>query len=334
MNILIKLNEAIKNLFDRIGDNSKVDNLFLFRIFIGFTYLFSVQNIDWISMVPENLYRPDVLNFTNLFQNWPPSFIFKIIYYTCIISCLFIIIGIKTRLNFIILSLLLLFQNGFLYSFGKIDHGILYSILPLYMAFTNSGNRLALIPDRIWNIQKISTSIFSIVICFGFFTAGYEKFFSWVDFDLNTSGFLAWYYNGFYILNRNELLSNYVPLIKPPVTELIDYLAVFFELSGIFFLIYSRKSWFIYLVVASVFHFMNTLLLNIPFKIHILVFSIWLLTPQLKKYPWIGIILPITALSNNLIITVILWFLLVMIGIYSCYISRNENIISFKPYKA
>lgn len=42
------------------------------------------------------------------------------------------------------------------------------------------------------------SSFLGILIAFGFLTAGWAKAFSWIDFDLTTSGFLSWFYSGYF----------------------------------------------------------------------------------------------------------------------------------------
>ena len=165
-----------------------------------------------------------------------------------------------------------------------------------------------------------------IFIVFSFFTAGISKLFNWVDFDLSTSGFLNWFYAGFYSSGRNELLANLVFLMPNWMLEVMDYCAVFFEVFAFLFLIYSRSSWTIFLLIAGVFHIMNTLLLNIPFSTNLFVFGVWILSPLLQKYKILFILpfiflLDISGAKTGLIV----WTIFIAFGFFGLYSSLRKN---------
>src|SRR5690606_36142347 len=123
-----------------------------------------------------------------------------------------------------------------------------------------------------------------------FFTAGYPKSLVWIDFDTSTSGVFSWFYPSYFTLGYDKLLADYFFFVPLWIAEIMDYTAVLFELSGILFLIYSRKSWRFYLILATIFHLVNTLFLNIPFTLHVVVYGIWLLSPQFLKHKWLPFI--------------------------------------------
>jgi len=167
---------------------------------------------------------------------------------------------------------------SFQYSFAKIDHYILPYFLLLCLSVSGWGCYLAVQPEK--EISPAATerslSLAAVIICFGFFTAGFGKALSWIDFDLNTSGFAWWYYGGYYNLDRKLLLAPLFNQVPFRALEFFDYAGVAFELSPLFFLLWSHKVWHLWLLVASFFHLMNTLLLNIPFVGHSLVFLAFL----------------------------------------------------------
>ncbi|WP_298524106.1 hypothetical protein [uncultured Christiangramia sp.] len=154
------------------------------------------------------------------------------------------------------------------------------------MSFTNCGTQLAWRKDKpiSGNCEKCALGILSLAIVFGMFTAGFQKFYNWIDFDLSTNGFLRWFYDSYYNMERKELFSKYVLETPSFLLEGIDYLAVLFEISGISFLLAGRKQWRAYLLIASIFHLMNVLILNIDFMAHIPVYSIFLLSPILYLF--------------------------------------------------
>ncbi|MDJ0689759.1 MAG: hypothetical protein QNJ41_14745 [Xenococcaceae cyanobacterium MO_188.B32] len=72
------------------------------------------------------------------------------------------------------------------------------------------------------------------------------------------------------------------------IFEFFDYAAVIFELSAFIALLNSRKWWLFWLFIACLFHLSNTLLLNIPFMSHCLVYLVFvdfsrLIEPRIKN---------------------------------------------------
>lgn len=329
MKRLIILNENLRLIFHRLIRNTKVDNLHYFRILIGSIFIGRIKNLSFLSELPHSLFRPNILNFTNLFDAWPSVLFFSSLFYLNILLGVCVIIGIKTRIAFILIGIIALIENGFLYSFGKIDHGILLNTIPFVMAFTNCGTKKALVPDKIVKSESLAIAILAIFVVFGFFTAGLEKAFVWVDFDIYSSGFLSWFYASYYSIGRTELLAPMVLHFPWWLTEIMDYTAVLFELSGIIFLLINRKIWYTYLFIACIFHLLNTLFLNIGFEIHIIIFATWLITPFLARFKALIIIFPILLFFDAVIFNLIAWLLTIGLGVYGfmnhCYWPKTER---------
>jgi hypothetical protein len=200
----------------------------------------------------------------------------------------------------------------------------------LLLAFTNSGVKYALIPDKKTVFHNVSIAVFALCLVFAFFTAGYEKAFVWLDFDLSTSGINYWFYGGYFTQFRTRFLADYFLQVPSLVKEFMDYTAVFFELSGIFFLLYNKKTWLLYLLLAAFFHLSNTLILNISFLSHFTVYGIWLLSPVLIRNKWYFFILIIPLFFSGLILPVILWSsLLIVVFFYwrkGLYIQQENSL--------
>jgi hypothetical protein len=162
------------------------------------------------------------------------------------------------------------------YSLGKIDHSILLPATLLCFSLGNwkiNGKKFLPIPPE---------SLLALFIGFGMFTAGYQKALNWVDFDVEHSGFLSWFYGGYYNLDRNTFLTSYVFKIPGLVIELFDYLVVAFELSALPIILYGKKRyWRIWIWIACLFHLTNVLLLNIPFLPNVLAYLPFIL-PRLS----------------------------------------------------
>ena len=309
------LNNNLRSFYQRLNRISRVYNLEYFRIILGILFLINGIDLSFLGELPNSLYRPHVLNFTNIFNAWPSTTFFNVLFCFRILLATAIVLGIKTRLSFIWIGVVMLVESGFTYSFGKIDHGILMNILPFVMAFTNSGCDKAVLPDKQLKSPDLSISILAIFITFGFFTAGLEKAYHWVDFNTSTSGFLSWFYPSYYSIGRDKLLAPFVLHFPWWFTEILDYTAVLFELSGLVFLLLSRRAWIVFLFIASVFHLFNTLFLNIPFGLHILIFGVWLVTPFLAKFRFFILLIPLLFFFGNLYFSLIGWLFISFLGL-------------------
>jgi hypothetical protein len=185
-----------------------------------------------------------------------------------------ITIGVKARVCTILLCLLTFISTNFVYSFGKIDHDTLVWAVALCLAFTDWGVFYALVPDQSADPRVAARALATagVLIAFGMFTAGSGKALHWINLDLSRSGFLGWFYPGYYLLDRTLLLAPLVPKVPPQLFKIADFCAVLFELSAFLFLLAGRTGWRIWLLVAASFHLTNALLLNISFHIQVLVY--------------------------------------------------------------
>jgi hypothetical protein len=263
--------------WQRLEDTCSNDarSLGLFRIFWGiFVLLFVAPYSAWVGQVPQSFYNPPVLSVAFLFAGFPPYWLLLAGDLVRIWLVVLITIGVKTRVCTIVLCLLTFISTNFAYSFGKIGHDILLWAVALCLAFTDWGVTYALVPDRRINPKVAARALATagVLIAFAMFTAGFDKALHWINFDLSTSGFLCWFYSGYYTLDRKLLLAPFVLKVPPQSIKILDFAAVAFELSPFFFLLAGRAGWRAWILIATCFHLANALLLNIPFHIHVLVY--------------------------------------------------------------
>lgn len=263
----------LERLWGKAEDASENDDLSLsmVRILYGlFIVLFATPSFSWIGKVPQSLFLPPFLSLGIFFDGFPSYPWLLAIDISLIICTICLVLGIKARYAGILFFLLYIIGSSFQFSFGKIDHLIMFPVFILGLSWTNWGVNYALIPDKkvSTHMQRRVLAILAVLLCFGMFTAGYEKALHWIDFDLEQGGFLAWFYPGFFDIERKYLLAPFVLLVPPQTFELFDYIAVIFELSPILALLAGRQWWQLWLLVASIFHLSNTLLLNIAFIVH------------------------------------------------------------------
>lgn len=205
------IEKGLKRFYQRIILNTSlsVEEISFYRIFLGVFTLIFQPSFSWLENIPQGFYRPNILTTAYLFKDFPANPYFQITNILIVVLILFIIFGIKSRISCLALFFILIINNSFAYSFGKIDHSIFTPLIFLYFAFTNAGTKYAFLKDRKIKTQDIATAVFAIFLVFAFFTAGFEKALKWIDFDLSTSGVSSWFYSGYFTLDRNRLLANY-----------------------------------------------------------------------------------------------------------------------------
>ncbi len=277
--MLILISRCLDWIEGKIEKATWVDlpSLCCFRVIFGlFVMLFLWRKYSWIGSVPDAFFSPPMLSVAALFRGFPSASLLRLLDLAIGISTFTLTTGLFTRLSTILLLVLTVIGESFTFSFGKIDHSILYPCVLLAMSFQDWGAMFSI--DALLGKQSASEysklkkktanlSLLAVFIAFGFLTAGFGKGLSWIDLDLTTSGFLSWFYSGYYSNGRDQFLAPFVLNLvdRSFLWELIDISAVVFEL-GFLLAIWTRRSWYVWLTVACLFHLMNCLLLNIQFN--------------------------------------------------------------------
>ena len=314
------------NLWNRLIDTTYLtdDTLNSFRkLFILTSLFFLIPNYLWIGNIPDALYNPPRLSFAVFFSGFPDYTIILLIHILLIITLMLIGINRLIKLSGIIYFLLIVLLLGFIYSLGKISHGfILFPITILCFSLNNWSSSL----KKSKTLPIPSESLLAIIIAFGMFTAGFQKCFSWIDFNIDYSGFLHWFYPGYYNWGKNYLMASSVFSIPRHIIELFDYLVVIFELSPFIILLSGKRIlWKLWLLIACLFHISNIVLLNIPFLLHAMVYLPFIFPMFLTDL--------FSRISNkiyNPIIIAIGFFQILLLfskehTIYSYFISRYET---------
>lgn len=316
---LILINSFLKKFYDRIARNTLInsEDLSFYRIFTGFFFLLNLPSYSWIGSIPKSFYKPSPLLITSFLGSFPDPWFFATLDLLIVLLLIIFTLGIRTRITSMILFSVLIIANSFAYSLGKIDHLIFSSLIFLLMAVSNSGIKYALFPDKPTSFHRYTSAIFAICLAFAFLTAGYGKAFGWIDFDLTTSGINDWFYRIYFNGYSNRFLADHFFHTPAWITEILDYTAVIFEISGFIFLVWSRKTWFFYLFLATLFHLSNVLILNIPFTSHFIVYGLWLLAPIIRKYKILFLVLSPLLFFKGLSIILYLWLVMIFLSILS-----------------
>jgi len=287
------IDTSIGRIFERIHTNTWVDTqaLAYFRIFFGiFMLSHYLPQWQWFGSAPQAFFNPHMFTMTGFMDGFLPQWFYILLDLANILFFCLLTLGVRTRISLAFLFLINFFGYSSEFSFGKIDHEVhLYLIALLTLIFTNCGTKSALVKDKVLktDVQKWAISLLSIYIAFGFFSAGIPKFLRWVDFDINEIGILDWFFKGFYTYDRTHLLAESV--FKTPywVFEFLDYMAPTLEILGFAFLLWSKRTWRIYIIIFSCFHMGNMLILNIEFALNITCYGIFLIAPflsNIRKY--------------------------------------------------
>lgn len=249
----------------------------IFNLFFLFHF-----NFAWISEYPDAFYhaKPGI---TFFFDDFPSVWV---LYGLNIILAIFnfcLLFGYKTKWTSIFITLSLITAFSFVFAFGNTYHVILWIIFPAVMSFSNWGAAISLDalkkenkPAEYWPI-----SLMSILIGFAFFTSGFAKFMGgW----LNTENSASWQY--FHIVRskvgRHLYLSDFTASIQNPIFwEISDWLVVGLEI-GILVAIFRPSIFRTFICFATFFHFVNVLMLNISFGIHIAIFMVFINWKNMK----------------------------------------------------
>ncbi|MGV3765583.1 MAG: hypothetical protein ACO1NW_05615 [Chitinophagaceae bacterium] len=276
-NSLAKINYKFWN---KISTSTAVssENLGFFRcVFGAFLLIFYPPDYSWLGSMPKALFNPPPFSIAAFVNGFPSSAFFSTMEVFLLCCNVLIIAGIKSRISSLLYVAGTIICLNFQFSFGKIDHSFLVYALLACVAFTDAGSHFALLPDKKRNsfhTQK-SIALFSVLLCFAFFSAGYEKARFWMNPDMDFSGAASWLYGGYFDLNRTAFLSRYFINAPFAIFKLMDVSAVLFELSALFFLLHSKKSWLLWLFVACLFHILNTLVLNIDFLLNSMAYLVF-----------------------------------------------------------
>ncbi len=289
----MKIYTSCKRLIDNIIFNDyriETKYLGLYRIlFCLFTFVFyGIPDYSWIIDSPDYLFNPPHISITGLLDGFPHPYFF--IFANILIFLLYIILffGWKTKYTSLALFFTLLICQSFSFSFGKIDHNIVWLIIPLIMAFSGWGNTYSV--DAVLKnkdtVNSWAISLMALVLGFAMFTASVPKIYSgWLSLDSQAA--LSHVVYNYLLWDRKALLFNEVIAIdNKAFWEIADYLTVIFEFG--FLVAFLKPQVFkIFVGAAVIFHISVFLTLDIIFLTNLLTYLLFInwtiLDPLLKS---------------------------------------------------
>jgi hypothetical protein len=267
------IENQLGRFYQRIISNSTTEGLSNYRAIIGLFYISIFSGWSWIANSPHGFYDPPILSIGNLFSSFPSPWLCYIADFLFVIFLVLFTFGIRVRISLMALFLIGIVMSSFENSFGKIDHTSLSWFTFLLLCFTSIDGKQG----------RPGTSLIAVMISFGLFTAGFQKMFNWVDFDLQTSGFLKWFFECYFRVAEKGLLADVIFDLPMVVIEFMDYAAVFIELTAFVWLLLGKNFWRGYLIVLCFFHLLNELFLKISFAPNSIIYGIFIIAPLLSN---------------------------------------------------
>ena len=209
-----------------------------------------------------------------LVPDMPPAPFFYGLHLALNLGLAAVLFGYRTRAASLGVGLLFLIGYGFSYSFGKINHNMLFILLPFVMAFSHWGAAYSLVAraGRRGTVQAWPLTLLALFTGFAMFTAGFPKLLGgWLD--PSTHAVQGHLISHFFVRGRQDLLSAlFVPIRSGLFWESLDWATVCFEL-GFLPAIFHRATARAFAFIAVTFHFFVMLMLNIAFTFNLIVYA-------------------------------------------------------------
>lgn len=257
-------------------------DLAISRIIFASGSLLTLFDLSWWANYPSSMFLPPVGPFS-LLPGFPPAgaaFAIEIGVAICLAALAW---GFHTRVASWGATILMLLGFGFSYSFGKIDHPILFIIAPAVLSFTGWGDDLSIdglrgrrpVGFRQWPLR-----LFALMIGLSFFTAGFAKLRAgWLSPETQAARreFLTAYVDG----NNGGILESLVGVMSPTVWEVLDWATVALEL-GLVVCVISWTSFRVGLALITLFHLGVVVLLAISFGFNVLCYGAFIQWRQVR----------------------------------------------------
>lgn len=174
MRPLERSNSAIEWISDRYRPADRP--LAALRILFAIYVLIWPRNIDWVSGMSAVAYAPPPGPFALMPGPAPDAVIIALEVLRAILA-LCVLVGWNTRTASGVLSLVLVICSGLAYSYGKVDHIILYDLAPLMLGLAGWGSAWSIDSWRRKSSQTNGYAMFlyGTMIAFGMLTAAVAK---------------------------------------------------------------------------------------------------------------------------------------------------------------
>lgn len=208
------------------------ESLAIYRIvFSAFLLLVAMPKFLWLADLPDSFHAPPPGPFA-LVSSFPSAPVFIVLELLLATAAVSLLLGYRTRAASLIVGLTMMVGLGFVYSLGKINHGmLLFNIVPLVLAFSSWGDRFSLDARRGvrsgesgWPLalMALSTGLMMLTASMGKAVTG------WLD--PGTHAARAWIIKNLALDDRAPLLAeNVLQIDNGAFWTAVDYFTVALE---------------------------------------------------------------------------------------------------------
>jgi hypothetical protein len=238
-------------------------DLALFRkVYAVMTVALYFPRAMWASSVPLHFWDSPA-SLTSLLDGPPAYWVLVSLNGLLLCSCVALFFGLRTPAASLGVGLTLILLDNVHYSFGKIDHDILFPLTAICLAFSGWGGRA---PQRPWGLAFLA-------LCLGIamFTAAWPKALAgWLSNKSLAVKAITTKYQG---LPHSVIGGDFSLAYTPDwLWELQDWAAVGLEAGFIFAAL--RLRWLrATMIVAMLFHATILITLGIPFGVNVIVYA-------------------------------------------------------------
>jgi uncharacterized membrane protein YphA (DoxX/SURF4 family) len=273
-----------RSSFDRwIFDSYSVtpEGLGLYRIaYALFTLLIiapghtEYASFTFAASLPDSFFLPPP-GPMQLAGGFPPELFFEGLHAMLALSLTAVLFGVYTRTASVATTLFFLIGYGFSYSLGKVNHNILFVLLPAGMALSNWGAAYsfdALHERTSKTVASWPLVLVALTIGFAMFTAGFPKILGgWLD--PSTQAVHGRLVRQVFVHGRRDLLAPLaVDLYNPVLWEIFDVTTVLFEVGFLIAVVHPFTTR-LFAVGAVAFHTGVLLVMNIVFTFNLIVYA-------------------------------------------------------------
>ncbi|WP_152609255.1 hypothetical protein [Kocuria rosea] len=273
--------QFLSHFVDSLVDSYRPDILPLavLRISFALHVLFLPVDYEWVARVPSEFFHAPPGFFA--FINEPPSLgTLTTIEFARSVFALAVLVGWKTRLCSVGLGITLVLGSGFTHSFGKVDHFILFELLPIFMAFVGWGGRLSVDSRRhlIFRGHGLPLLLWAITVGFALFTAALPKALQgWLDPQREASrGFIAKDIADGY--KTGPMADFLISINSSFFWKSLDYMTILAEAS-VLFAVLIPALYRVSIVVITIFHIGVYLSLGIDFSQYFFIYAVFFAFP-------------------------------------------------------
>ncbi|MEO6328859.1 MAG: hypothetical protein ABIO55_08000 [Ginsengibacter sp.] len=266
--------------------NPKILGLFRVIYCINVMIFVGLPCFNWLGSNLNYFFSPPLVSLSYLTGGFPNRTFFVLLTLTNVILFTLMFLGIWCKWTSLLFTLVSIIGHTFWYSFGKIDHTLLWIITPAFLGLAGWGSFFTVNkregktvdPDT----SELIMSLLALSIALSMFTSGVQKI---------QGGWWKWgseavRYNFIenYILNdKRRLLADFFFSIKSHlVWKFFDYSTLVLEI-GFLFSAVNRRSFQFFLFCGVVFHIIVLLMFNIRFYSNLLVYLLFIDWPSIAR---------------------------------------------------